>query len=99
MTERQTTVSQCVAERFPDWRTEVLQLLKESDDFRELCTDYRDLASWLAACDRSVEAQKAAVEEGRVLLRELEQEILDMLQARFKSRAGREDALGRSSPH
>jgi hypothetical protein len=70
-----------VFSRFPDQKTVILRLLRDSDSFRTLCRDYQECANALAYWKRT-RAEEAPLrrKEYDELLEELDQEIADHLQ-------------------
>jgi hypothetical protein len=90
MTESNELAGQ-VIERFPEWREAVQRLLEQDVEFREMCLDYaeanRALVHWSALALRAAleSSEVQTVDQYRVLLYELEAEILEVL----RSSAGR----------
>ncbi len=69
-----------VLERFPEWSERITQLLQSDATFAEVCTDYEELANWLAAHSHDDCTSKSACLANRQLLAELAEEILETLQ-------------------
>jgi hypothetical protein len=80
MTESDT-VLHAVTERFPEWEASIRRRFEKDAEFQEVCLDYaeacRALDYWGAISEESVEQ---VGEQYRDLLRELEAEILEVLQ-------------------
>ena len=69
-----------VFERFPDRKATVKALYRESEDFQSLCEDYRQCALALRYWSRSPEDYAPSRrQEYTILLRELEEEIVKVL--------------------
>ena len=66
---------------FPEWSKQISQLAQQDPDFDEACSDYEELKSWLAAHDHEECPAQSACTMNRLLLAELEVEILQYLQA------------------
>lgn len=71
-----------VLERFPEWSERILQLLERDADFDEMCSDYEKLADWLAARSHDGCTTESACAKNRLLLVELEVDILEALSRR-----------------
>jgi hypothetical protein len=80
-----------VLERFPERSERILQLLERDADFDEICSDYEELANWLAAHSHDGCTSESALAKNRHLLEALAEEILEALQAaeRQSGRLGR----------
>ena len=70
-----------VLERFPEWSERITQLLQSDANFVEMCSDYEELANWLAAHSHNDCIEDPTCLANRQLLVELEAEILRALQA------------------
>ena len=70
-----------VFERFPEWSERITQLLMSDAIFDEICSDYEELATWLAAHSDDDCTPESECLANRQLLAELEAEILKALQA------------------
>ena len=70
-----------VRERFPEWSEQIQHLAQQDLDFQEVCSDYGDLSSWLAAHDHEACPPESTCALNRLLFAELEVEILQFLQA------------------
>lgn len=70
--------------QFPRWQREIEQLHQENADFQETCRDYEELHSLLAIWTAPTGADPATLDGYRTLLKALEAEILECLQARFQ---------------
>ena len=70
-----------VFERFPEWSERITQLLQSDVTFGEICSDYEELAQWLAAHCHDDCTPESECLANRQLLVELEAEILRALQA------------------
>lgn len=74
-------VVQAVIDRFPEREASIRRLFEKDAEFREVCLDYADayraLAYWGAISEESVEQ---VIVQYRELLRELEAEILAVLE-------------------
>jgi len=69
-----------IFERFPDSKEAVKTLYRESEDFQSLCEDYRQCVLALRYWSRSPEDYAPSRrQEYTVLLRELEEEIVKVL--------------------
>ena len=70
-----------VLERFPEWSDQILLLLKLNAGFAELCSDYEELANWLATHTHDSHTPASECAANRLLLAEMEVEVLQYLQA------------------
>ena len=70
-----------VLERFPEWSEQITLLLARGRNFAELCSDYDELASWLATHSHEDYAPESEWAANCLLLAEMEVEILRHLQA------------------
>jgi uncharacterized protein YdcH (DUF465 family) len=70
-----------VLERFSEWSEQITQLLEWDSDFAELCSDYEELAHWLVAYSQDGSTSESDCTANRLLLKEMEVEILQYLQA------------------
>ena len=78
-----------VFERFPEWSERITQLLQSDAIFGEICSDYEELAQWLAAHSDHDCTPESECLANRQLLVELEAEIMRALQA-----SGRDQPAG-----
>ena len=74
-------MSEYVIRHFPEWREEILQLLKDRADFHEICEDYEELNWWLDDSSRSTDSSSEERDEARDLKESLEIEIMEILLA------------------
>ena len=67
--------------KFPDHRESIRARLQTDATFREVCADYEEICTWLAARHRSVNrsSQEQEEEQARELIQELEKEIVKLL--------------------
>ena len=70
-----------VLERFPEWSERITQLTQSDATFGEICSDYEELADWLAAHGCNDCTPECECVANRQLLAELEAEFLRALQA------------------
>ena len=70
-----------VLERFPEHSQLISQLFQEDADFREICADYEELATWLDADDQEGGRPEAECVEARRVLESLELEIIRKLRS------------------
>ena len=70
-----------VLERFPEQTEKIKLLLRQDVNFAEICADYQKLALWLVAQDHAGCISESECAANRLLLAELEIEILQLLQA------------------
>ena len=70
-----------VLERFPESADRIVQLAQSNATFTEICNDYQELAQWLQAYDHECDTPEIECADNRLLLAELEIEILQFLQA------------------
>jgi tRNA A22 N-methylase len=70
-----------VLERFPEQAERIRLLLQQDANFAEICADYQKLALWLVAHDQESCISESECAANRLLLAELEIEILQFLQA------------------
>ena len=75
---------ECIIEKFPRWQAEIEQLFQENADFQELCQDYEEVSCLLATLAASAEPHSETIEGYQTLLKELDVEIMEALQARFQ---------------
>lgn len=70
-----------VIERFPEYSELITQLMRQDVKFAEICSEYEELANWLM--DHSHEGSTPNFEcaVNRLLLKEMEVEILQYFQA------------------
>ncbi len=68
-------MSDHVLERFPDCDEGIRALLEEDAIFREICADYEEIGTWLAARQEAAPPSWAEYERAREVRDELEQEI------------------------
>ena len=69
-----------VVERFPESSERITLLLQQDAEFAEICSDYEEVADWLAAHSRDGCAYECSCAANRQLLSELEADILEALQ-------------------
>lgn len=74
---------QHILEQFPNWCFEIDLLYLENTDFRELCQDYEEVRALVASWNDSYEIGQATIDEYQTLLKDLETEIMEDLEARF----------------
>ena len=74
---------QHILEWFPKRRFEIELLYLESTDFRELCQDYEEVRAMIVTWNDSDEISQATVDEYQALMKDLETEIMEDLEARF----------------
>ena len=70
-----------VLERFPECSEQIPQLRQRDADFAEMCSDYEELAQWLATHSHDDCRPESECVENRTLLAELEEEIAMMAPA------------------
>lgn len=70
-----------VLERFPEQAEKIRLLLQQNTNFAEICADYQKLALWLVANGQEGCISESECAANRLLLAELEIEILQFLQA------------------
>ena len=75
-----STLYASVFERFPECSERITQLLQTDATFDEICSDYEELAQWLAAHSEDDCSPDSECLANRELLTELEAEILQALQ-------------------
>ena len=68
-----------VLARYPDCRCVIMKLYKTNAEFRDLCSDYGELVLWFATERHSKNATAVQIHEYRIVLHELETEILRYL--------------------
>ena len=51
-----------VLKRFTEWSERIPQLLQEDADFREMCADYGELATWLETNAQEDESKNTAAD-------------------------------------
>ena len=73
-----------ISKQFPAWQSKIEQLYQENADFQEACRDYEEVHSLLANWTSTTQVHPAIIDEYRTLLKELEVEIVEALQARFQ---------------
>ena len=66
---------------FPARQKQIDQLYQEDADFQEMCQDYEEVHSLLACWTSSTDVKQAIIEEYKILLKDLEVEIMEALQA------------------
>lgn len=79
-----------LCERFPEWSEEIRQLAQQDPDFEEACSDYEELSSWLAAHDHEACPPESTCALNRLLLAELEVELLQSLRANDRRPGGQD---------
>jgi hypothetical protein len=79
-----------LCERFPEWSEQIRQLAQQDPDFDEACSDYEELKRWLAAHNHEACPPESTCALNRLLLADLEVEILQSLRATDR-RPGRQD--------
>ena len=70
-----------VLERFPEQTEKIKLLLRQDGNFAEICADYQKLTLWLVAHGQDGCTPETECAANRLLLAELEVEILQFLQA------------------
>lgn len=65
--------------KFPNHFYEIQRLLQHSTAFREMCDDYEEICTWLASHERTKRPPTEECEHARELVRELEDEIDNIL--------------------
>ena len=68
-------------EHFPERFEQIRRLAQQDPGFEEVCSDYEELSSWLASHDHKACPPESACAMNRLLLADLEIEILQYLQA------------------
>ena len=73
-----------VIKKFPDHIDAIQALLQKDASFQEICADYEEICTWLDDYSRSQGRPSEECDYARQLIRELEDEIIQMLrEARF----------------
>ena len=67
-------------ERFPEWSAQIAQLAQQDPEFEDACSDYEELGRWLAAHGHEACLPESTCAMNRLLLAELEVEILRSLE-------------------
>ena len=70
-----------VLELFPEQSEKIKLLLQQDENFAEVCGDYHELALWLVSHDQDGCTLESECAINHELLKELEIEILQFLQA------------------
>jgi hypothetical protein len=70
-----------VLERFSEWSQQITLLLTRGNDFAELCSDYEELAVWLANHCHDGRTPESECATNCLLRAEMEVEILQFLEA------------------
>ena len=79
-TEKSMTPPDSILSRFPD-RTEVIkEFYENSATFREICTDYEEMVTWIEKHCQSEKQSSKNCDYALELLKDLEAEILDCLE-------------------
>ena len=69
-----------VYRRYPD-RSERIQALKNTDaQFCEMCDDYEEMCTWLAAQTRPLNPVSEDITQAKEIIRDLEDEIIQKLE-------------------
>lgn len=68
-----------VHRKFPDYGEAIQALLQKDATFREICTDYEEICTWLDGYCRSQGRPSEKCDHARQLIRELEVEIIQVL--------------------
>ena len=74
-----------VVMRFPEWREDIVLLLRDDEDFKEMCLDYEEVVYFLERGHNDPKAAGQTITEHRRLMEDLEAEILECLQEREAS--------------
>ena len=90
---KNSTLHTTVHERFPEYSEQISQLLREDANFEELCSDYEELADWLADHSHDDCTPESACVRNRQLLAELEVDILEALQVPERPSTDRADQI------
>ena len=72
-------IGSTLARRFPQYASKIRRLRARDPDFRAICDDYNDARSALKHWEAAGQAERAA--EYREILKELEEEVLAILEA------------------
>ncbi len=68
-----------VYRKFPQHREAIQGLLQKDTNFREICDDYEEICTWLAAYCRSGSRASEEYDRAQEMLRDLEDEINKVL--------------------
>ena len=79
--KRDLSMDAFLIEHFPEQAEKIHPLLQQDENFVEVCADYQKLALWLVAHERDDRTSETECAANRLLLAELEIEILQFLQA------------------
>ena len=77
----ESNMNSAVKKRFHEKSEQITMLLQQDTIFAEICSDYDELAEWLAAHSHDGCTPESECVANRLLLAELENEILQFLQA------------------
>jgi uncharacterized protein YdcH (DUF465 family) len=80
--DKKDLVTELIVEQFPELRETIRRLFEEDAQFQELCADYGEARRALAHWSAPAKGASQTTTEYRILVRELEQEILELLQER-----------------
>ena len=69
-----------VYRKFPDHIAAIKALRNKDATFSEICKDYEEMCTWLAAQSHPVDLQSEECIDARVLIQELEDEIIEKLE-------------------
>ena len=69
-----------VYRKYPDHTEAIRALLKKDADFNEMCDDYEEMSTWLAAQSQSIDPHSEECVQAQEIIRNLEDEILKKLE-------------------
>ena len=70
-----------VCRKFPNYMEVIQSLLQKDPTFREICADYEEICTWLHDYCRSKGRPSKECDFARELIRELEDEITEVLRS------------------
>ena len=70
-----------VCRKFPNYTEAIQALLQKDDTFREICINYEEICTWLHDYCRSKGRPSKECDFARELIRELEDEIAEVLRS------------------
>ncbi len=65
--------------KFPNYIGAIQALLPKDATFREICEDYEEICTWLDDCCRSQDRPSEECDHARAIIRDLEEEINQVL--------------------
>ena len=74
-----TTMTEHVYRKYPDCAAAIQVLINRDARFSEMCDDYEEMCTWLAAQTRPLDPHAEEITQAKEIIRDLEDEIIQRL--------------------